>query len=109
MKLEELYIPNEDETKLPTEKNILTIGIYGNCDYLDLKGIVENVVDGLGIAKAKYVRESENPSYHPGKTAALMVRNKKAGVFGEVHPDVTENYGIDVDCYVAELRFRCFI
>ena len=98
-----VYIPNEDESKLPTEKNILTIGIYGDCDYLDLKGIVENVIDGLGIAKAKYVRESENPSYHPGKTAALMVRNKKAGVFGEIHPDVIENYGIDVDCYVAEL------
>lgn len=98
-----VYLPNEDEKQLPTEKNVLTIGIYGDCDYLDLKGIVENVIDGLGIAKAKYVRESENPSYHPGKTAALMVRNKKAGVFGEVHPDVTENYGIDVDCYVAEL------
>lgn len=97
------YIPNEDQTKLPTEKNVLTIGIYGDCDYLDLKGIVENVIDGLGITKAKYVRESENPSYHPGKTAALMVRNKKVGVFGEIHPDVTENYGIDVDCYVAEL------
>lgn len=97
------YIPNEDQTKLPTEKNVLTIGIYGDCDYLDLKGIVENVVDGLGITKAKYVRESENPSYHPGKTASLMVRNKKVGVFGEIHPDVTESYGIDVDCYVAEL------
>jgi len=97
------YIPNEDQTKLPTEKNVLTIGIYGDCDYLDLKGIVENVIDGLGITKAKYVRESENPSYHPGKTAALMVRNKKVGVFGEIHPDVTESYGIDVDCYVAEL------
>ena len=97
------YIPNEDQTKLPTEKNVLTIGIYGDCDYLDLKGIVENVIDGLGITKAKYVRESENPSYHPGKTAALMGRNKKVGVFGEIHPDVAENYGIDVDCYVAEL------
>lgn len=97
------YIPNEDQTKLPTEKNVLTIGIYGDCDYLDLKGIVENVIDGLGITKAKYVRESENPSYHPGKTAALMLRNKKVGVFGEIHPDVTESYGIDVDCYVAEL------
>ncbi|MEN8076203.1 phenylalanine--tRNA ligase subunit beta [Clostridioides difficile] len=97
-----VYIPNEDETQLPTEKNILTIGIYGDCDYLDLKGIVENIVDGLGV-KAKYERESENPSYHPGKTAALMVRNKKAGVLGEIHPDVIENYGIDVDCYVAEL------
>lgn len=97
------YIPNEDQTKLPTEKNVLTIGIYGDCDYLDLKGIVENVIDGLGITKAKYVRESENPSYHPGKTASLMVRNKKVGVFGEIHLDVTESYGIDVDCYVAEL------
>lgn len=97
-----VYIPNEDETQLPTEKNVLTIGIYGDCDYLDLKGIVENVVDGLGV-KAKYARESENPSYHPGKTAALMVRNKKVGFLGEIHPDVTENYDIDVDCYVAEL------
>lgn len=98
-----IYLPKEDEKQLPTEKNVLTIGIYGDCDYLDLKGIVENIIDGLGISKAKYVRESENPSYHPGKTATLMVRNKKVGVFGEVHPDVTENYGINVNCYVAEL------
>ena len=98
-----VYIPNEDENQVPTEKNILTIGIYGDCDYLDMKGIVENLVDGLGVEKAKYVRESENASYHPGKTAALLVRNKKTAVLGEVHPDVTENYGIDVDCYIAEI------
>ena len=97
-----VYIPNEVETELPTEKNVLTIGIYGDCDYLDLKGIVENIIDGLGV-KAKYERESNNVSYHPGKTANLLVRNKKAGVLGEVHPDVTENYSIDADCYVAEL------
>lgn len=99
-----IYIPNEDETVLPTEKNVLTIGMYGNCDYLDLKGIVENALEALGLNKVMFVRESDNPSYHPGKTAALMIGNKKVGILGEVHPDVSENYGVDVNCYLAELN-----
>ena len=98
-----IYIPNEDETALPNEKNILTIGMYGDCDYLDLKGVVENIVEALGLNKVTFVRESENPSYHPGKTAALMIGKSRVGVLGEVHPDVTENYGVDVNCYLAEL------
>ncbi|MCI1579401.1 MAG: phenylalanine--tRNA ligase subunit beta [Clostridium beijerinckii] len=98
-----VYIPNVDETKLPTEKNILTIGIYGDCDYLDLKGVVENITDGLGIKSVKYERESENVSYHPGKTAKIVVGRTNAGTLGEVHLDVCENYGLDVPCYVAEL------
>ena len=99
-----VYIPNEDETVVPTENNILTIGMYGNCDYLDLKGVVENALEKLGLSKVKFTRESDNPSYHPGKTAALMIGNKKVGVLGEVHPDVSENYGVDTNCYLAELN-----
>ena len=77
--------------------------MYGKCDYLDLKGVVENVVESLGLTKVKYVRESENSSYHPGKTASLIVSKEKAGVFGEVHPVVSDNYGVDVNCYLAEI------
>ncbi|MEG0295445.1 MAG: phenylalanine--tRNA ligase subunit beta [Clostridium sp.] len=98
-----VYIPSEDPNELPTERNILTIGMYGDCDYLDLKGVVENVVDALGVAKAKYERLSENPSYHPGKTALLKAGKANAGCLGEVHPNVTEAYEVDVDAYVAEL------
>ncbi|NFN18606.1 phenylalanine--tRNA ligase subunit beta [Clostridium botulinum] len=99
-----IYIKNEDETKIPTERNILTIGMYGDCDYLDLKGAVENIVEGLGIKNSKYERESENASYHPGKTAKLVIGKNVVGTLGEVHLDVTENYGIDVPCFIAELN-----
>ncbi|MBN1062207.1 phenylalanine--tRNA ligase subunit beta [Clostridium botulinum] len=99
-----IYIKNEDETKIPTERNILTIGMYGDCDYLDLKGAVENIVEGLGIKNFKYERESENVSYHPGKTAKLVIGKNVVGTLGEVHLDVTENYGIDVPCFIAELN-----
>ncbi|MCB2293797.1 phenylalanine--tRNA ligase subunit beta [Clostridium algoriphilum] len=99
-----VYIPNEDAQKLPEERNILTIGMYGDVDYLDLKGVVENVLDVLGIKNASFKRESENPTYHPGKTASLYVKREFIGVVGEVHPNVSENYGVEPRCYVAELN-----
>lgn len=106
-----VYIKNEDENKIPEERNILTIGMYGAGDFLELKGVVENVLEHLGIENAVYARESENPTFHPGKTAALKLRNKAVGVFGEIHPDVAENYGLDERCFVAEINldkvFEC--
>ncbi|KEH86112.1 phenylalanine--tRNA ligase subunit beta [Clostridium novyi] len=99
-----VYIPNEDETELPEERNIISLGMYGNVDYLDLKGVVENIIDALGIEKVKFQRESENPSFHPGKTAALYIKKEFVGVVGEIHPDVAENYEVDERCYVAELN-----
>jgi phenylalanyl-tRNA synthetase beta chain len=99
-----VYIKNTDEEKLPEERNVLTLGMYGAGDYLELKGVIENVLDALGIDNGSFIRESENPSFHPGKTAALKLRNKISGVLGEIHPDVSENYGIDTRCFVAELN-----
>ena len=77
--------------------------MYGECDYLDLKGVVENIVEGLGVKNPKYERETENTSYHPGKTAKLVIGKTVAGTLGEVHPDVSENYGVDEACFVATL------
>lgn len=99
-----IYIPNEDEKELPEERNIVTLGMYGKADYLDLKGVVENLIECLGIEKVKFTRESENPTFHPGKTAALYIKNERVGVVGEIHPDVSENYGVEERCYIAELN-----
>lgn len=99
-----VYIKNEDENKLPEERNIVTLGMYGNLDYLELKGVVENILHSLGINSPSFKRESSNPSFHPGKTAALYVGKDYIGVLGEMHPDVANNYGMDVRCFIAELN-----
>lgn len=99
-----VYIPGNE--LLPDERDKLTIGVYGNRDFYNLKGIIENLLNELGIEKAEYVRETENPTFHPGRTAKLLIRKQVAGVFGEVHPDVAENYGIDEKVYIAEIDLR---
>lgn len=98
-----VYIKKEED-KLPEERNILTVGIYGNVDYLDIKGIVEEVLTSMGIERGTFKRQSENSSYHPGKTAEVYINKDVMGVLGEIHPDVCENYGIEVSCYLAEIN-----
>lgn len=101
-----VYLPLENETsKLPEEKNRLIIGLYGGFDFYDIKGYVELLLEGLGIRKYEFVRETDNPTFHPGRTAKLMIRKKDVGVLGEIHPDVLERYDIPVGTYVCELDF----
>lgn len=99
-----VYIPGENPSELPEERNTVTIGMYGGVDYLDLKGIVENIIDVLGIKNVKFQRESNNPTFHPGKTAGLYIKKELLGVVGEVHPDVAENYEVEERCYISEIN-----
>ncbi|WP_055667605.1 phenylalanine--tRNA ligase subunit beta [Desnuesiella massiliensis] len=102
--LGKVYIPNTDPNKLPKEVNMVTLGIYGGVDYLDLKGVVENIIDVLGIKSVSFKRQSENATFHPGKTADLYIGKEYIGILGEIHPDVCDNYGVDTSCFMAELN-----
>ena len=45
----------------------------------------------------------DNPSYHPGRCAAVWAGEQYIGVFGQIHPLVARNYGVDAEFYCAEL------
>lgn len=106
--LANVYIPVEGE-KLPDEHKNITIGMYGGCDFYDMKGIVEELLDALKIKDADYVPETENTTFHPGRCANLVKDGKKIGVFGEVHPTVPKNFGMDTRVYICELDLNTLI
>lgn len=93
--LSSVYHPVDGE-ELPEEKSVLTLGMYGEgCDFFELKGVVEELMTAMGIAGYEFKPEREEPSFHPGRTASLMVMKSdgtqlKAGILGEIHPEVAE-------------------
>ena len=91
---------------LPQEKKLLSLGMYGSVDFFTLKGVVEGLLDRLGIENVEYEAETENTTFHPGRTANVIVDGESIGVIGEIHPDVLENYDIRVRCLVGELDFK---
>ena len=88
------------------EPKILTLGAYGGgMDFYTLKGTVEELCDTLRISGVEYVPVRDDPSYHPGRCAAVYSGGEYLGRFGQVHPLVAKNYGVSEELYAAELDF----
>ena len=97
-----VYLPKELPLKeLPIEKDILTIGMYGNIDFYDIKGVFENLFCELGMEEKVEYSQIDSLSYmHPGRTAIITdEKNEEIGYVGEIHPQVASNYNIGTKVY----------
>jgi len=103
--LAKIYVPVEGQ-KLPQEPKMLLLGAYGaGTSFFTLKGELEAIFAGLRVKKACYHAVKNNPSFHPGRCAAVVIDGVEVGYIGQVHPTVAGNYGIDVEVYCAEINF----
>ncbi len=95
------------EDGLADEPRTVSLGAYGpDLDFFTLKGWVEELLEGLGTAKPRFTREAKNPSYHPGRCAAVWIGEKCVGVLGQIHPRVMRNYSVDTEFYCTQLSFE---
>ena len=102
--LGKIYLPREDG--LADELKYLSLGAYGDgVDFFSFKGSIETLLHELRITDVKYVACTDNDSYHPGRCAKVYAGETYLGVFGQIHPLVAANYGMDTEVYTAELSF----
>ncbi len=94
---------------LAIESKYLTLGAYGGMDFFTLKGVVEAILKELRCDNISFVAVTENPSYHPGRCAAVWAGGQVLGVLGQVHPLAAKNYGVDTEIYAAELSLAALM
>lgn len=107
-----IYLPKELPLKeLPIEKEIVTIGMYGNIDFYDVKGVFENLFIELGIKeKVEYCTLESLTFMHSGRTASIVdLNNEQIGYIGEIHPQITSNYSIETRVYYGVLEIEKLI
>ncbi|MCL2210985.1 MAG: phenylalanine--tRNA ligase subunit beta [Treponema sp.] len=61
------------------------------------------------ISREYDVEESSDSRFIPGRAAAIIYNGKQIGVFGELHPEVMENWGITVPCTAGEIDLDSLI
>jgi phenylalanyl-tRNA synthetase beta chain len=72
-------------------------------DFFDLKGAVENLLDGLRIHQIIFTPGS-HPTFHPSRQSDVYVQDIQIGSLGEVHPTLLTKFDIKQKVYYAELN-----
>ncbi len=64
-------------------------------DFYYLKGVLENLLTGLGCQDWVWEKAVEVTGFHPGRTVYLKLGGETLGVLGELHPFLLEKYEIE--------------
>jgi len=88
-----------DRNSLPEEKERVAALYYrektktlykdDTPDFYVVKGMLDAMLQGIGIMDCSYVR-SDEPFLHPGRSADIMIGGSKAGFIGALSPAVIE-------------------
>jgi phenylalanyl-tRNA synthetase beta chain len=117
--LAKVFKPKEDQL-LPDEPLYLGVAACGlikhahwlekveEVDFYLLKGLLEKIFESLCIKDLKLLPLC-HPSFHPGKSAKVLIGSKELGKLGQIHPNVQNNFQIDLPVFVMELNCNILI
>lgn len=121
---------SEGKDQQPLEKERLSAAVTGlwhshswqsekkPVDFYVVKGIVDGLVELLGLTNQIQYKQANRAGMHPGRTAELFLGDKLIGFIGQVHPtaqkelDLTETYVFELSLVdlltaaVEETRFE---
>lgn len=77
-------------------------------DFFVMKGIVEGLMDTLGLADKVTYAKATRDGLHPGRTADILLNGSVVGVLGQLHP--TEQKKRDLkETYVMEMNLALLL
>lgn len=101
------FLDPSENTGTKTIQSLGFMTAANNANYNDLASEVSTL---LYLLDHKYdVKEVSDPRFISGRQAAVMLDGKQVGVFGEVHPQVLENWGITVPCVAGEIDIEALM
>jgi len=83
--------------------------MYGELDFYDLKGVVEELLERLGIKNYDVSPEKNNVVFHPGRTALINIDGEYAGIIGEIHPEVAEKFECPERTYIGVIEVETLV
>ncbi len=98
-----VYFKRSTTDELPKQPKKICFGKV-NCDFYELKTVMQCLLSALKITDVKYIRANET-FLHPGRSAYVLLNGKAVGFIGQLHPRYANSVEINENTSVAEIDF----
>lgn len=89
--------------KKEMEKHLGWIYIDSSASFTQSKSITEAILRDMGMEKYD-IKEKEHPSFISGRCASILLNGEEIGFFGEIHPEVIENFELTYPVIAMEIK-----
>ncbi len=76
-----------------TGQRLGAVAIHPQANFTEIQAVVDAVLRERHIVYE--VAESDDPAFIEGRRADIMIKGERAGVLGEIHPEVISNFGLE--------------
>ncbi|HUV79898.1 MAG TPA: phenylalanine--tRNA ligase subunit beta [Candidatus Bathyarchaeia archaeon] len=74
---------------------LAAVSTHANANFAEVKSVVDAVLKEMGVDDAEVVDSDDGAFFEYGRRADIIKDGKYMGVFGELHPEVITNFGLD--------------
>ena len=99
-----LFATGDVIADLRTTQRLAFVSTHASADFSEAYAHADAVLRELGIPYSAEV--SDDPAFIEGRRADIIVGGKKAGVFGEIHPEVLTAFELEQPVAAFELDLR---
>lgn len=89
--------------KVFPEENYKISAVAKGVEFREFKGVIDLILERLSISDYEIIFETRDNIWHPAKSATIKINDKEIGYFGEINPQVKENFGIKDTLWAFEL------
>lgn len=93
----------KDGSDLPEEKQYLTMGLYGDYSFYNLKDFFVKAMNKTGFRGFRFETEENIKTFHPGRCANIYLDGEKIGIMGQISYQVMEEFKIKNSALALEI------
>jgi phenylalanyl-tRNA synthetase beta chain len=95
------------ETRTRDSRRVAVALTDVSVSYQDITSVLDAFLRSFGAVYS--LRKSSHPTFIPGRAADIIIRGRPAGVVGEVHPHVLNNWNLEKPVAAFDLDAGCLV